>query len=921
MRKLILTLALALCLWLALAVGITHSRADPPVPLRTLNSGHHFLPPYPNPRDRFGFDSMINDPLTGYDVAQLNAGWYTDWGSSRNPPHPDDLTYVQLISFYAGTCNNPYTDPAQVTVSPNRDTIAQIAAKHPGSLWFMTNEPDSCYQGTPVLPEVYAHVYHEYYHYIKGLDPTALIANGGIVQPTPCRMMYLDIVWDTYEQAYGETMPVDVWNIHAFALREVYNSWGASTPPGVPHSCAIDYKIRDADDMDIFRDNLVAFRQWMKDKGEQDKPLVISEYGILWPNWLKDEDGVGWPPARVSHFMTQTFDLFLDETFTDVGYPEDDYRLVQAWAWYSLSEDQTYNGYLFRSSSKLISGMGQTYANYTAALTDTPFPDLTVHHSATLDTSPLQDITLADPYEATSVTLPIWVHVANLGKLPVNDIPIVADTPYAITNTISLSTRYASDVAPFAASIVFTQPARYDFAPHLRVVVDPANTVNDPRPWNNVTTATMPTTIDVRPDLVISETTWSVRPTGTLSGVLIVTLTVTNEGAWPAPPVWGTLSLSNAQGSPVIPDQRFPIPALEFGEQAIIAEELTLPSSLDALYYARLEVDSEDDVDELDEDNNQAQVAVDVRPDLLISIADWRIQSPGALDSTLSITFTVSNAGLWSAQPVSGTRYLSNTYGTLLLSSHRFPISAIAPGGPVTITQETVLPALDEDFYRLALEVDSDGILSEQDESNNRTEAMIPVIVTATLEPGTASVLTSTSGHIVLQFPPGAVTTPTEICFIPLWPPELPPGPPLHIAAFRLTTCPDEQPISPTLLLPITVTWRYTDTDVIGLNEDELYLHHWTESSRWERVLCPAEQHWPDENRLRTCIQELGDYAFGYTVKLYLPLVLASYEQGGGSAMFPEAPPVAPRARWSEPGTPSGIPVRLPRWAIPPASR
>ncbi|HET91889.1 MAG TPA: hypothetical protein ENN99_14305, partial [Chloroflexi bacterium] len=224
MKKLVLPLLLGPLLLLAL--GAAMSRAAPPPP-KTLGSGHHFLPPYPDVRDRFGFDSEKSDPLTGYNVAVLDAGWYSDWGAALDPPHPDGLTYVQLIRFTAGEDKH---DPAQVTVSPSKNTIAQIAAAHPGSLWMMSNEPDSLYQGNPIYPAVYAHVYHEYYHYIKGLDPTALIANGGIVQPTPCRLEYLDIVWDTYYQAYNTTMPVDVWNIHAFILREVYNSWGASTP-------------------------------------------------------------------------------------------------------------------------------------------------------------------------------------------------------------------------------------------------------------------------------------------------------------------------------------------------------------------------------------------------------------------------------------------------------------------------------------------------------------------------------------------------------------------------------------------------------------------------------------------------------------------------------------------------------------------
>ncbi|MEE8390552.1 MAG: hypothetical protein V3S14_07115, partial [Anaerolineae bacterium] len=176
MKKLLLALLLGASL--LLIVGALLSVAAPPAPLRTLNSGHHFLPPYPGLRDRFGFDSLGNDPLTNYDVAQLNAAWYSDWGASLDPPHPDGLTYVQLIRFKAGP--DPH-DPAQVTVSPNRTTIAQIAAAHPGSLWMMSNEPDSLYQGNPIYPDVYAHVYHEFYTTIKGLDPTALIANGGIV--------------------------------------------------------------------------------------------------------------------------------------------------------------------------------------------------------------------------------------------------------------------------------------------------------------------------------------------------------------------------------------------------------------------------------------------------------------------------------------------------------------------------------------------------------------------------------------------------------------------------------------------------------------------------------------------------------------------------------------------------------------------
>jgi len=758
--------------------------------LRTLHSGHHFLPPYTNPRDRFGFDSGA---LTGYDVAQLHAGWYSNWGASLNPGHPDGLSYVQLIRFHAGA--DPH-DPAQVTVNPSREVIAQIAAAHPGSLWLISNEPDSLYQGDPILPEVYAIVYHDFYTYIKTVDPTALIANGGIVQPTPCRLEYLDIVWDTYQQTYDEPMRVDVWNIHAFILREVYGSWGASTPPGVDPSCAMDYPIRDGDNVDVFRNNLIAMRQWMKDKGEQDKPLIISEYGVLWPDWFADEDGHTFPPTRVSHFMTQTFDLFLNETYLDIGYPEDNYRLVQAWAWYSLSDDQHYNGYLFNSGSRQISPMGQEYAAYTAALTDTQADYIDLAAQLWVNSEPLEHLTPTVPYDALTVTLPVTGAVANLGQTPAAG--VVISFPLSGFQLIQdVPARYEEDIAllPLPRPVV-TEPGVYD----LSLVADPTQALTDVRRWNNGCTVT----VDIRPDLLIPTTTWRMQSPGAPGDTLNVTPTVTNSGLWPSPPVSGTLTLSNIHTAPVLPAQRFSIPALGSGAQ-------------------------------------------------------------------------------------------------------------------VTVVEELILPALSDDIYRLALEVDTDGVLDEQDEDNNQAKVTIPVVVTATLKPDAAAVLTSNSGHLVFLFPAGTVTSPMEIRFTPRMPSELPPGPLIGVTAFTLAAYQDGQQIpshSMTPLLPITVTWQYTDTDVVGLDEDGLGLYRLTEDDRWQRVSCPAQQRQPEVNRLSACIQQWGEYTFGQGYVLYLPLFLVSGEESGLEAQWstPGVPlSQPPRGRGERPG----LPLRLPPWASP----
>ena len=98
---------------------------------------------------------------------------------------------------------------------------------------------------------MYAWAYHDLYMAIKGWDPTARVSAGGIIQATPLRLQYMDRVWDEYQSRYGERMPVDVWNIHAFVLREGRNSWGADIPAGIDVQTGIWYSIADNKNFNI----------------------------------------------------------------------------------------------------------------------------------------------------------------------------------------------------------------------------------------------------------------------------------------------------------------------------------------------------------------------------------------------------------------------------------------------------------------------------------------------------------------------------------------------------------------------------------------------------------------------------------------------------------------------------------------------
>ena len=83
-------------------------------------------------------------------------------------------------------------------------------------------------------------------------------------------------------------------------------------------------------------------------------------------------ESLGFDKARVEAFMLATFDYFMNTKISWLGYPADDNRLVQAWNWYSLDDDQ-FEGYdshnhLLDPSTRQLTALGRAYRDYTASL-------------------------------------------------------------------------------------------------------------------------------------------------------------------------------------------------------------------------------------------------------------------------------------------------------------------------------------------------------------------------------------------------------------------------------------------------------------------------------------------------------------------------------------------------------------------------
>ena len=284
-----------------------------------------------------------------YDWGGQLPGWYLNWGVREHPDRPDGIEFAQMVRL------------RQDKFSPSLPTIAAAARSNPGALWLIGNEPDVAWQDN-ATPEQYAASYQRVRQAIKEADPTARVAIGGVSQPTPLRFQYLDLILDAYRQQFGAPMPVDVWNVHAFILREEVDSWGVGVPPGMSVDRGQLFEIADHGDLETFRRQIVGFRRWMADHGLREEPLIISEYGLLMP------ESYGYPASRVADFLIDTFDYLLTARDPEIGMPGDDYRLVQAFCWFSVADDLYPTPNLFDPETGLRTEVGDALVSYLAGL-------------------------------------------------------------------------------------------------------------------------------------------------------------------------------------------------------------------------------------------------------------------------------------------------------------------------------------------------------------------------------------------------------------------------------------------------------------------------------------------------------------------------------------------------------------------------
>lgn len=349
-------------------------------------------------------------------VSRLGAGWYMSF-THREPDIPvaNNAEFAHIIHTYqTKAADGSYLQGYRTRPALNA-TLATYIRNHPGRLWIVGNEIDrgpapgySVGGQGDMFPDMYAVAYHDVYHFIKRHDPTARVANSALVQVTPGRLQYLDLMWNAYRARYGSPMPVDVWTMHLYVLPEVEQDGitpnnianvALGTDPRLgkrvsnltPQDCPNPdvYCFAEHDDMNIFAEQVVGMRQWMQRHGQQNKPLIITEYSILYPFldyddpvnptqcFLMDEYGNCFTPQRVSTFMLNTFNYLNNAQDPNLGYPLDSNRLVQQWMWfavYTTAEGSASN--LAEADLVTLTQVGRTFQNH--VFDETPIFNLVV---------------------------------------------------------------------------------------------------------------------------------------------------------------------------------------------------------------------------------------------------------------------------------------------------------------------------------------------------------------------------------------------------------------------------------------------------------------------------------------------------------------------------------------------------------------
>ena len=141
-------------------------------------------------------------------------------------------------------------------------------------------------------------------------------------------------------------------------LREERGSWEVGIPPGFSINAGALYEVSDHGRLDLFEQQILAFRQWMAKNGYRNTPLALTEFGILMAA------DYGFSTQFVQQYLKATFKWLANAVDATTGLPQDGNHLVQRWAWYSLADVKYPTANLADLQTGRLSPIGETFQEF-----------------------------------------------------------------------------------------------------------------------------------------------------------------------------------------------------------------------------------------------------------------------------------------------------------------------------------------------------------------------------------------------------------------------------------------------------------------------------------------------------------------------------------------------------------------------------
>lgn len=241
-------------------------------------------------------------PLSADQLSQLGPVWYMDWSWSK-PAVPGHQR------LYVINCDE---------VDRQGRQIAAAMKASGASWWALGNEPNDPNQDNRT-PEEYARLYLTFEDWAEAA-PRCGILPAGIANAD---WQWAEQFRQSFFKQFGRYPRVDGWNIHNYILETGLDPYDSAE----------------------FARRIEAFRRWMTSIGDKDKPLFLTEFGVLYGNGCcgRPID----PPEKLQQFMLSTVE-WLEHS-----------GQVQAWAWFA-TYTRSYNGSLMSAEGEL-NDLGRLY--------------------------------------------------------------------------------------------------------------------------------------------------------------------------------------------------------------------------------------------------------------------------------------------------------------------------------------------------------------------------------------------------------------------------------------------------------------------------------------------------------------------------------------------------------------------------------